>query len=631
MDENYLDSLLNEVSLDKEIDHKIEDELDSQIAKEKMQHQKENSLSMEDAFNLDLEQDAGNLGLDADLFFSEEQIDELDQLDNLADLDIGDLDFSDIDFNDLDMTKLDDLETENLDDLLKDFEGDLEIDESFNDGKEDLETEESKDITEKSVLSEVEPDTSDFIGDMEQKRELSEDGQPANDNKEDLTAEGQDDLNEDTFDTDQFLDSLLEEAEKEKQNTEDITNLEEEPQNTSEEKSVPEAETDELVDLDDILSGFDAEEQPETGNVAEVGSVSEENLSAKEEEDLDDLFALLDLDEDTTEGEKISNSSDKSEPSFDADELESIDEDVKAPNKKKTLMQILFGDPDEDDILSEEELAAVEEKKAAKKAEKAAKKQAAQEAKKEKDEKSKAEKSLKDAQKKKTAEEKKRVKALKKQKQREEELANAEPEKKLNKPMVIFIFSLFLGGTFLFYMASNNFDYTQAIKKAANYFERQKYHKAYDEIKGIEVKEKDQELKDRIYTVMYVERLYESYQNNIKLERPEKALDALLRGVDKYYEHYDEAVELGIVSDLDFSFNQIKTLLENQYGITVEQAIEINDLSDYEYVQMINNYVSKHPVTSQDDNSSADADQDAGTGNDEDAALQEEQEEEVSE
>lgn len=61
------------------------------------------------------------------------------------------------------------------------------------------------------------------------------------------------------------------------------------------------------------------------------------------------------------------------------------------------------------------------------------------------------------------------------------------------------------------------------IKKAANYFERQRYRLAYDEVSGVEVKEKDQDLKDRIYTVMYVERLYESYENNMKLGRADKA------------------------------------------------------------------------------------------------------------
>ena len=110
MDENYLDNLLNEISLDKEIDHNVEDELDHQLHKEKVKRQEAASVSRDDMFDMDLEQDASSDNLDTDVHFTEDQMNELDNLDNLADLDIGDLDFSDIDFDDLDVTKLDSLE-----------------------------------------------------------------------------------------------------------------------------------------------------------------------------------------------------------------------------------------------------------------------------------------------------------------------------------------------------------------------------------------------------------------------------------------------------------------------------------------------------------------------------------------
>ena len=75
------------------------------------------------------------------------------------------------------------------------------------------------------------------------------------------------------------------------------------------------------------------------------------------------------------------------------------------------------------------------------------------------------------------------------------------------------------------------------------------------------------------------------------MEREEKALDSLLRGVDKYYEHYDEAKRLEISEDLDFAFNQIQSALLQRYGITLDQAKQMNELDNYEYVQKINSYV----------------------------------------
>lgn len=520
MDENYLDNLLNEISLDKEIDNIIEDELDSQMQEERLQRMEENALSREAAFNLGLEEDVSQTTEENDLRFSESQINELDHLDDLADLDIGDLEFSDIDFNDLDVTKLDGAGDSNFDGILNDFNENHEINDLYQ---------------------------GDEYGSQDE-------GQIS------ASYEEQADLNADTFDTDTFLDSLLEETDPSKvQPAADLSDMDSSD-----------------MDLDTAINFENA-----GGDVSKGADM--------ETEDLDDLLSMLDLEEKPPETNTPEPEEDSAEPDIsllaDLDDIEDLST-VQA-NKKKTFTQILFGDPDEDDVLSEEEMARIEAKKAAKKAKKAA----AKEARKEKSDAAKEQKAIKNGQKKKEEAEKKRLKAEKKAKQRAEELANAEPEKKLNRPMVTFIFSLFLGGTFLFYMASNNFSYTQAVKNAATYFEGQKYRSAYNEIIGIEVKEDDKDLEDRIYTVMYVERLYESYNNNIELGRPERALDALLRGVDKYYEHYEEAGQLGITADLDYSFAQIQTALVENYGITVEQALEINKLENDKYVELINSYI----------------------------------------
>ncbi|MGN0154568.1 MAG: hypothetical protein ACI4A3_08955 [Lachnospiraceae bacterium] len=592
MDENYLDNLLNEFSLDKEIDHKIEDELDNEMQEEKRKRKEEHTLSQEDAFNLDLEQDVIGEALDGDLHFTEEQMDELDQLDNLADLDIGDLDFSDIDFDDLDMMKLENTSDHDFDDILKDFEGNLEIDDFFDEKKSnDLKQEET--LTEAPKMDDesesIQPEKSEpEVSGLESASEETALEDDALSDKTNVvqTSEENGDLNADNFDADSFLDSLLEAEEEEKAAEQPIVELPEEQEEDTAAEFPEEQEEDTATELPEEAA---ADLAPEP-----VSNESEEELvelSSEENDELDDLFSMLDLQEDS-DAENVSepeeNQSGESEEPILA-ELEDIEELEEEPVKKKrSFVQILFGDPDEDDELSEEELAAAEAKKAAKKA----KKEAAKAAKAEKKEAAKAEKELKDSQKKKEDAEKKRIHAEKKAKRKAEELANAEPEKKLNKPMVIFIFSVFLGGTFLFYMASNNFNYKLAIEKAADYFASQKYHRAYDEIKGVDVKEEDQDLKDRIYTVMYVERLYEAYENNIELGRQKKALDSLLRGVDKYYEYYEEAERLGIISDLDYSFSRIQnTLLEN-YGITVEQAVEINKLEDYEYVQTIDSYTA---------------------------------------
>lgn len=584
MDENYLDNLLNEISLDKEIDHNVEDELDNQIQSEKEKRQDTSNLSKDDLFDLGLNEDAENTNLDDEDSFSEDQMDELDKLDDMADLDMGDLDFSDIDFDDLDVTKLDELPDDaDLDALLKEFDGNFEIEDHFE--------QDSTDSTEKEAKQE------DIV---ESSKE------PDSDKKD-----GVEKPDQQTFDADQFLDGLLldEEQEAAQKNPLEEVNMEQEDVSQTEEtKEESATSNDEAYDLDDLLEDMGEETRSSEEEITDIpeedkqpenieGQPAEEEVKASDGDDLEDLFSLLDLDENESQEHNEDESSENEIPMQDnpLDDLDVVglqepDDEVskkEKPVKKKFLMTILFGEPDEDDELSPEELEAIEKKKAEKKA----KKEAARLAKEEKKAAAKEEKAAKTGDKKKAQEEKKKVRAVKKAKQKEEEEKNAEPVKPLNKPAVVFIFTLFLGGTFLFYLGMNNFNYTLAIQKATDYFDNQKYHKAYDEIKGVEVKEKDQDLKDRIYTVMYVERLYEAYQNNIELDRQKKALDSLLRGVDKYYEYYDEAQKLGIVDDLNYSFAQIQTALQDHYGITVEQAAAINQLDSYEYVQTVDQYV----------------------------------------
>lgn len=584
MDENYLDNLLNEISLDKEIDHNVEDELDNQIQSEKEKRQDTSNLSKDDLFDLGLNEDAENTNLDDEDSFSEDQMDELDKLDDMADLDMGDLDFSDIDFDDLDVTKLDELPDDaDLDALLKEFDGNFEIEDHFE--------QDSTDSTEKEAKQE------DIV---ESSKE------PDSDKKD-----GVEKPDQQTFDADQFLDGLLldEEQEAAQKNPLEEVNMEQEDvSQTGETKEESATSNDEAYDLDDLLEDMGEETRSSEEEITDIpeedkqpenieGQPAEEEVKASDGDDLEDLFSLLDLDENESQEHNEDESSENEIPMQDnpVDDLDVVglqepDDEVskkEKPVKKKSLMTILFGEPDEDDELSPEELEAIEQKKAEKKA----KKEAARLAKEEKKAAAKEEKVAKTGDKKKAQEEKKKVRAVKKAKQKEEEEKNAEPVKPLNKPAVVFIFTLFLGGTFLFYLGMNNFNYTLAIQKATDYFDNQKYHKAYDEIKGVEVKEKDQDLKDRIYTVMYVERLYEAYQNNIELDRQKKALDSLLRGVDKYYEYYDEAQKLGIVDDLNYSFAQVQTALQDHYGITVEQAAAINQLDSYEYVQTVDQYV----------------------------------------
>ena len=157
---------------------------------------------------------------------------------------------------------------------------------------------------------------------------------------------------------------------------------------------------------------------------------------------------------------------------------------------------------------------------------------------------------------------------------------------------VIIVFGFFIGLAVLVIFGTKIFSYNQVIKRAEDYFDRQRYRLAYDEVSGVEVKPKDEDLRDRIYTVMYVERLYESYENNIQLGRPDVALDALIRGIQKYDEHYEEAVELNIVDDINVCRAKIVAALEDTYHMTEEQAYALSVLEGKQYSTLLLEYSS---------------------------------------
>lgn len=255
----------------------------------------------------------------------------------------------------------------------------------------------------------------------------------------------------------------------------------------------------------------------------------------------------------------------------------------RASQPKKTVSEILFGKPDEDDLKEE----ALYEEKQQKKAE--AKQQKKSEREQKREEKNAAKQDLL-AVKNNKSKEKQRLKQEKRRQQEAEYAAELEAEKntkQVSTLSIVVVFVLFFALVVGVVLGTNQFSYSQVIKKATDYFERQRYRLAYDEVSGVEVKEEDRDLKDRIYTVMYVERLYESYENNQKLGRYDKALDALLRGLEKYDVHYDEAVELDIVKDIDTCRDKILNALWNTYGITESTAYQILAMEGHEYTKTL--------------------------------------------
>ena len=542
MDENYLDTLLGEVS-----------------GKDKFNNDFDMSVDKDAGIDVDLE-DFGSITLS-----------DMDGFDELGDLDLDSLDLDDIDFDDLDMTKLEAESVNSSNDDDEDFDFDTLLEENDLDEASDTLFEEKQNINE-SIISDTQKEeqsdvsVDDFIDSIG-----LDDGSMNEDN--DFTDNSHDDsFNEDVF----------EEADNRYFEDENEQVMMSEEELFGDSSSGGNADT-ENMDLDALFSALGIEDDTNSSNEDNYLSTQDDFdsmfASATMSDDMSDLDDIESIDEEENKATKKGQKKLKKEKSQSKGQAKTNNK-TKAPKEgKKSIQEVLFGEPDEDDI---EESALIEAKKAQKEEKKAKKQQA-------KEEKNRKKEAL-SASKQKAANEKKKAKDEKNKAKQEELRAELEEEKDAKKVptvVVILVFLAFAIGAGTVVLGAKTFDYTFVIKKATDYFERQRYRLAYDEIAGVEVRKKDEDLKDRIYTVMYVERLYESYENNITLERYDKALDALLRGLEKYDVHYDEAVELGIADDINVCKAKIVTALKDRYGLSEEDAYAIIELDGQDYSKKI--------------------------------------------
>ena len=97
---------------------------------------------------------------------------------------------------------------------------------------------------------------------------------------------------------------------------------------------------------------------------------------------------------------------------------------------------------------------------------------------------------------------------------------------------------------------------------------------------GLEIKKADTEIRDKVMTVMYVNKQLNSYNNYVTLKDYPRALDSLLSGLKRYEKYLALADELGIKSDLDYVRGQMLAELERVYGIKEREAINLTEIED---------------------------------------------------
>lgn len=157
------------------------------------------------------------------------------------------------------------------------------------------------------------------------------------------------------------------------------------------------------------------------------------------------------------------------------------------------------------------------------------------------------------------------------------------------KPLSMIMFVLFVAGiVVLVCVLNSSVNYDTAVSQAKTYYANGDYSKAYSKLNGMKLSGSDKTLYEQASTIMYVNRQYESYQNYMKLDMKTEALDALIKGIDRYETYKSDAAELGIDDKYTEQYNMIIKALQDTFKISEAEGISLaeqsaDDFTNYYY------------------------------------------------
>ncbi|BCJ95540.1 hypothetical protein acsn021_31090 [Anaerocolumna cellulosilytica] len=347
--------------------------------------------------------------------------------------------------------------------------------------------------------------------------------------------------------------------------------------NSTIDKAARKSTSSEVADMgdlfSDVLSAVDTLEDKSETNELKGGSrdifreLEQENLpkSKNAEKERKGFFQKLFSKKDGQKSEDTTTDKIKKKTAV-KESKKAVKKSVKAVSKKQTRQE----EEDEEDkaarIKKEAALKKKAEMKAANKEKADQKKAAKQQIRKNKAEIRKEKQNLK---KEKTAE-------------LDRQYAAENPPVKLNKLAVIFVMTFFIlvGGTVI--LGTNAYSYSLGIKNANFNFSRKRYAEAYNQIYGLDIRKADQETYDKIMTVMYVYKQLNSYYNYYQMDEYPKALDSLLKGLDRYDKYKERATELGINADLNYVKEQISKELKDSFHLTEKEIADLRQKDNFE-------------------------------------------------
>ena len=410
---------------------------------------------------------------------------------------------------------------------------------------------------------------------------------------------------------DLFMDQFEQELRKDNDPDEFLKQFEQELDRDESSQGVTKATQPMLDDIDQIMESVNQEAEMETSAVEKTAEQKEDTAEVKNDEGasedgIDDL-AIDDigiddfgLDDPETENEKavsdeddelmkiLSGTGEDSEiPEADNAKAEVQPDDggkeEKKPKKQgflAKLSKLLFGDdePDEEEIsgmqaepavteMSMDDMDILKELEGSSDDDKKGKKE---KKKKEKKKKEKAPKQPKE----------KKVKPKKEKKPK----PPAEPDNTppLPKGPVILVFVMAASILVLVLAGTHLLGYSNSFADADQAFAEGRYSDAFQAVAGEKVKEKDTDTYEKYRITAMVSAEYEAYESMMDAEVYDMALDSLIRTVQRYDKYLQDAETYGCRGEFDKIESAAETALQQDFGLTAEDARTMYALSNKE-------------------------------------------------
>lgn len=125
--------------------------------------------------------------------------------------------------------------------------------------------------------------------------------------------------------------------------------------------------------------------------------------------------------------------------------------------------------------------------------------------------------------------------------------------------------------------------YKLSMTEARTAYNAGDYFAAYEDLMGMDLKESDEDLFKKSRLLGDLQKKNKEYQVFVKRKMYDLALDSLVSGVARYQDNLDEAKALGIEEEYAKEGDALVQLLQDQYGVSVDDAVSMYRLNREQY------------------------------------------------